>query len=345
MLVGPQFTLAAEAGAGAADTAAPEAVALRGPWTLSLPRDHGSHPEAPAETWTIFAALDGPDGTRFDLVFSLLRQGMAAGAGEADRDPSPWDLTTLWAGQVMLIPSASARVFSAERYARVAGAAGHDAAAREVWIDDWTLSYGTGEGGQGLALRASAGGALLDLALVPEKPPLAPDAGDAPGLRGFALPRLAVTGHVVIDGVPTALSGSAWLDRGWGDIPRPGGPVARDRLILQLSDGRDLSLLRTRRIGRAASATLDAVLVEAVGGATYLDDATLTLEVQREAGDGSVAWQLAGAGLDLTATVGRWVTQDVLVPVRIGPVTVEGRVDGTAVQGRGALVLSEGAEQ
>jgi len=268
-----------------------------------------------------------------------------AGAEGGTDAPLPWDVATLWAGQIVLIPSAPAPALTAERYARIAGAAGHDAAAQEVWIDDWTMSYGIGDGAEGLRLRASVGTALLDLSLAPDKPPLAPEGSDAVGPRGFAMPRLAVTGSVVIDAEGAEVSGTAWLDRSWGDLPLPGGPIGYDRLIVHLSDGSDLSLLRTRRIGRAGAATLDAVLIDPDGAVTYLEDAALDLEVRRAEGNTPAAWRLTGAGVDITATVGRWTVQDVLAPVRLGPADVEGRVNGAAVAGRGVLVLTEGGEE
>ena len=64
-----------------AETAPAEGTAPRGPWVLSLPQDHGSHPEAPAETWTISAALTTTDGARFDLFLSLLRYDVAGAEG------------------------------------------------------------------------------------------------------------------------------------------------------------------------------------------------------------------------------------------------------------------------
>jgi predicted secreted hydrolase len=50
-----------------------------------------------------------------------------------------------------------------------------------------------------------------------------------------------------------ALTGTAWLDRLWGDVPLPGGPVLRDRLVLHLSDGTDLSLCG--RVGATGAAS------------------------------------------------------------------------------------------
>jgi predicted secreted hydrolase len=327
-----------------AESAPTEAAAPRGPWALSLPRDHGSHPEAPAETWVVSASMTDADGARFDLFLSLLRYGGATGQTTGGGAATPWDISTLWAGQVVLIPSTAAPVIAAERFARIAGAAGHDATTREVWLEDWTISYGMGREGAGLRLQASAGDARLDLALSPEKPPLATEASDAPGPRGFAMPRLSVSGSVAHDDQIYEMTGTGWLDRSWGDLPVPGGPLAYDRLILHLSDGSELSLLRTRRIGRAGVATLDAVLVDPEGEATALDAAALALEVRNAEGDAATAWRLTGAGVDLTARVERWTTREFLAPVRLGPAEVEGQIDGVAVQGRGMLVLSEGAE-
>ena len=193
-----------------------------------VPQDHGSHPEAPAETWTISAALTTTDGARFDLfpVLAALRCGR--GGGGHGRAVTFWDVATLWAGQIVLIPSAPAPALTAERYARIAGAAGHDAAAQEVWIDDWTMSYGIGDGAEGLRLRASVGTALLDLSLAPDKPPLAPEGfGCGRAARPLQLPRLAVTGSVVIDAEGAEVSGDGMARP---ELGRPAPAGRPDRL-------------------------------------------------------------------------------------------------------------------
>jgi predicted secreted hydrolase len=328
-----------------ADAPLPESAPPADAWVLSLPRDHGAHPDAPAETWTVTAALRTEDDQRFDLFLTLLRADVATDTGDAGA--TPWAFSTLWAGQAVLIAEGGARSGAGQRFGRVAGAAGHDAAEGEVWLEDWSMRYRLGEASDGLRLVAMAGDARFDLSLSPEKPVLAPDGDAVSAPRGFALPRLAVTGSVIGSDGPVAVTGTAWLDRSWGDLPLPGGPIAYDRLVLQMSNGSDLSLVRTRRVGRPGAETLDAVLVDPAGGVRVFEDAALTLEVQQDqtglpAEDAAVTWRLLGEGFDLTASAEGGTMQDFLSPTWLGPVEVSGQIGVDPVEGTGLLLLTGG---
>jgi hypothetical protein len=109
---------------------------------------------------------------------------------------------------------------------------------------------------------------------------------ETPGTRGFAVTRLSAAGTLASGDRALQLTGTAWLDRVWGDVPLPGGPLARDRLVLHLSDGTDLSLLRTRRSDGRGIATLDGILVARDGTVRMLDDGAVDLVPVSESGEG-----------------------------------------------------------
>ncbi|MDG4648133.1 lipocalin-like domain-containing protein [Roseibacterium sp. SDUM158017] len=317
---------------------------LAGAWTLSLPADFGAHDAARAETWTITAHLRGLDGARVGLSFALSRYGLI-GPDDPARD-APWTLATLHTAQIALSGEGAIASASEERFGRGDGIAGHDPASRQVWLDDWTLAYGTGAGGQGLTLAATVEGVPVRLSLAPSKEAVVAQGAQEAPTRGFVMPRMDVSGTIGVGADAAEVTGTAWIDRLWGDLPVPGGPIAYDRLVMQLPDGVDISAVRTRRVGSDGAGTVDGLIVEASGATRAFDGAAATLEIieRREVEGGAaypVGWRLTGAGFDLRAVAsGGGQGRDFLSPVWLGPVRVEGTYDGAPVDGAGTLLLT-----
>ena len=307
-----------------------------GPFVLALPADHGAHPAARAESWVVSAHLRDAAGATVAAQAALTRLGVIA--PDAPEAASPWALRDLWRGHVALSLSGDGadRAEAVERIARAAaGVAGHDAAAGEVRLDDWTLRH---EPDGALTLTVSAGGVDLAVRLTPEKPALAVG-GEGP-LRGYAAPRWRATGVAA----GRALEGLAWVEHFWGELPLPGGPVAWDRMTLHLDDGRDLSLTRTRRRDGLGAPSVDAALIGPEGRATPLEDATVDVARTWRGPEGAawpVAWRIRAAGLELTAApVADARLRAFAEPLWIGPVTAEGRIDGRAAAGTGMMTLT-----
>ncbi|KPQ16985.1 MAG: putative secreted hydrolase [Rhodobacteraceae bacterium HLUCCO18] len=312
--------------------------AITGPWDLELPRDYGAHPDAPAETWSVVAHLTDPQGRPLSVNLVLTRVGRTHGG---DAEATPWGPGPVHIAQATINAADPGLRASEERISRARGAAGHDVAAGEIWLDDWTLEYGT----DALDLTLRLSDQLLRLRLEPRKTPLAPTGEDTAGPRGFAIPRLAVSGSLETAGTVLELGGTAWLDRLWGEIPLPGGPLVRDRLVLHLSDGAELSLLRTRRRDGRGIATVDGVLVGPDGGATLLEDGAVDLTSGPLQEDSAMpgSWRIAGEGLDLRVTLlGASGQEGFALPVRVGQLEVEGTRQGMPVEGAGTVLLSGG---
>lgn len=321
---------------GAADllgrlaTDAPAGVS--GPWRLSLPDDHMAHPDAASETWVVTAHMDDGTGAPLSLLFSLSRLALS----EAGAEASPWTLDTAWAGQASLAGPVSR---TEERLSRGLGAAGTDNAEGSVWIDDWTLRYQVEADLFQLAARIE--GAPLTLTLRPQAAPVAAPGGDteqAGPTRGFALPRLAVSGRLGPPGDVRALTGAAWLDRLWGTVPGPGGPLVFDRLVAHLDDGSALTLLRSRRRDGRGGETLDALIVSADGVSRTIEEGAVALS---DAATETEGWRLTGGGLDLTLRPsGIAEIASGAEPVRHLSLALEGEIDGQTVTGQGSFILS-----
>ena len=319
-----------------------------GPWQLALPADHGAHPEARLETWTVSAHLRAHGREEIAVQFALLRIGIVA--PDAPEQASPWGLRAVYRGHVVLLEAPGDGVKAEERLHRdLPGLVGHDPAHREVRLDDWILGYGEGEAGERLRLDATVGAAELELVLAPAKAAVAVNpAGDGPPFRGYAMTRLRAEGFIGGELGRQAVAGLAWLEHVWGNVPLPLGPIVADRLQLQLDDGTDLSVTRTRRRDGGGTPTLAAFLVDPGGRAEVLAAPPLEMQVTRSWSDEAVgpyplAWRLRAAGLrlDVLPVIDDQVLQ-FAVPVWSGAVAGQGTLRDRPVSGRGTLLLTGG---
>jgi predicted secreted hydrolase len=147
------------------------------------------------------------------------------------------------------------------------------------------------------------------------------------------MPRMAVTGTLG----DHAVTGTAWLDRAWGDLPAPGGPLAYARLIAHMEDGTNLSVLRTSRRDGRGGATVDGGLSGGgLGPRALSDGVTMTPE-----SDARLSWSLAGEGLDLRIAPMQVADgKGDAVPVTQALVSITGTRDDMAVSGTGTLQLT-----
>ena len=232
-----------------------------GTWRLELPSDHGVHPNVRTESWNISVHLRDDEGEDVGAQFALQRFGLVSSVAPARE--SVWELRGIYRAHVVLFDGARNTVDGEERFHRdVPGVAGHDAALREVWLDHWTLRYGEGDAGNQMRLKVAVDQTELHLDLTPAKPAVAlnPDEIVAP-FRGYSITRLVAEGFIETGDDRRAVSGLAWLDHFWGDLPLPVGPIALDRMQLQLADGTDVSVTRTRRRDGRGTPTLTAYSV------------------------------------------------------------------------------------
>ena len=316
-----------------------------GSWDVSLPSDYGSHAGARSETWMIAAHVDDGDGEVMGLHFSLTRLGLKPGAASAEA-PS-WEPRSIYRAEVALTRGDGKEVIAEERFSRGAGTAGHDATADEIWLDDWILSYGDETGRHELGLSVSFGDVVAGLELTPVKSAVQIGGDDSAPFRGFVVPRLSVDGEIKVGGTRHSVTGTAWIDRAWGELPLPGGPLVYDRLILQLDDRTDLSLVRTSRRQGRGSAVVDELAIAPDGLARTLGDDDLELMPTAfwTSGDGEarypVAWNVTSDGIILDVEM---ASDD---PGRASPlagltglVRAEGQIDGEAVSGLGTLQMT-----
>jgi len=181
--------------------------------------------------------------------------------------------------------------------------------------------------------------------LTPRKAPVVVDAQEAP-FRGYLLSRMDVAGTIEGPGGRQAVSGTAWAEHLWGELPIPGqSPVVSDRLQLQLDDGTDLSVVRSRRRDGGGTPTVDAVIVGPDGAAEPLGREVAEVGISREWPGAEATWPVDWTLRldDLTLTVTPVVDaqeQAFMSPAWIGFVRAEGERGGQRVSGIGTLQLT-----
>lgn len=314
-----------------------------GAWRLELPEDHGAHPDARAETWSVSAHLRSEDGEPLGFQFALLRVGIVP--PHAPQPESDWALRALYRAHVMLAGGSGGPDGAEERFSRGApGVAGHDAGLGQVWLDDWSLRFS--RSGEPLTVEATVEGTKVELELTPAKAalPLNEEGGGGPA-RGYAITRMEVEGSIQRDGRRERVSGLAWFDHFWGELPLPGGPIARDRLQLQLDDGVELFVIRSRRRDGGGTPTVEGAVIGPEGAVERLDGSALEMEALEAWGRGDAAWpvgwRLEGEGLDLTVSpFAEDRLHDFAEPLWSGAVSVEGRFGDRRVSGLGTLQLT-----
>lgn len=328
----------------AAEISADRFERLSGSWELGLPRDHAAHPDARTEIWQMSAHLSREGGEPVGLQFLLLRLGLAG--PDAPVPNSTWEARDIYRAHVILVDGNGKPAVAEERFGRgMAGLAGYDMDLNELRFDNWSVEFPPGPDQDRWRLRASAGDALIDLLLSPGKAPLPVDADAAP-FRGYAFSQLKAEGRIMTQDGEDAISGVAWFDHLWGDLPIPGGsPVASDRLQLHLDDGSEVSVVRSRRIDGTGAPTLDVLLIDAEGAAVAVGDDASNVELTRHwkgiEADWPVDWRLQLGDLELVISpVTDAQEHSFMTRLWSGLVRAEGHRSNQPVSGLGTLQLT-----
>ncbi|MCB1953465.1 lipocalin-like domain-containing protein [Denitromonas sp.] len=215
---------------------------------FDFPADHLPHPDYRIEWWYLTANLKDDAGRHWGLQWTLFRQAMSPAT-----DTEGWDSNQIWMAHAAITTPDGHR--HEQRFAR--GGVGQAEVRREdgafaAWLDDWSLS---GDGAAMLPgrLRFTVGEAVIDVQLASDTPPVLQGKGgysqkSAQGQASYyySQPHIAVSGSVTVDGKPTTLTGTGWLDREWSSQPLADNQQGWDWFSLHLADGHALMVYRLR---------------------------------------------------------------------------------------------------
>jgi predicted secreted hydrolase len=215
---------------------------------ITLPRDHGAHPDFRTEWWYVTGWLKAPDGRDrgFQVTFFRTRPPVD------QSNPSAFAPKQILFAHAALSDPANGRLLHDQRIARQGfGLAEASTTNTAVTIDGWSLVRQ--RDGRFLA-RIKGRDFNLDLALTPTQAAIlqgeagysrkGPSPADAS--HYFSLPHLKVTGTVTQAGQPVPVTGTAWLDREWSSTYLNPRAIGWDWLGLNMADGGALTLFQIR---------------------------------------------------------------------------------------------------
>jgi predicted secreted hydrolase len=250
---------------------------------FQFPADHGPHGDFRTEWWYLTGHLNDDRGQRLALQLVLMRVGLTA---QQQRRSSRWAATEMLAGLFSVSDPAGNRLHTDHRASRAAlGLAGAKAQPMHVWLDDWHLQQtAAAERGLDLAIRVASDEVALALQLRNLKSLI--DASDIRGQRSQAFapfhfyvqPRLRAEGTLRFREQQSPVEGTVSMEHAWGELPVPGGPIALDRFMLHLDDGRDLFCVRTHRVDGSGKPETTGLLISQDGRPRVLTSPEVDLE-------------------------------------------------------------------
>lgn len=281
---------------------------VESPWRFRFPADHGPHGRYRTEWWHLAGVLADEHGSRVGVQLSVARIGFTT---KPRNRASRWAATDVYAGQFSLSGASLDGLHTYQRISRGAlGLAGARTRPVRVWVENWRVEQITDTS---LAVHAAADGMELDLELRSTRPPVDPskipgqETGRSPPFVFYLQPRLAAAGALSVSGRRTRVSGPVSMEHAWGELPFPGGPVARDRFTLYIGDARELFCIRTHRVDGSGTPATTCLLTDRTGDPLRLSGDEVQLEPldHRESGPSGVRYpirwmlRIPGEGMEL----------------------------------------------
>ncbi|MFZ0132294.1 MAG: lipocalin-like domain-containing protein [Desulfobacterales bacterium] len=336
--------------------------AVTGPCGLAFPVDHGAHPGYKTEWWYYTGNLATAGGREFGFQVTVFRRRIGP-AGDRQNWPDPssaWRTDQLYLGHIALTDISGRRHLVAEDMARGAldlAGVRQTGAVTTVFLKSWTIDIGP----EGQRLRAATEKFVIDLNLVPVKPPV------AHGDRGYSrkgdtaerascyysFTRLKTEGAIRLDGQELTVDGFSWMDHEFSSAALQPGIVGWDWFSLQLDNGAELMLYRLRQADGQPHPASSGTLVYADESIRHLtaDDAGLDVaehwKSPHSEGRYPVAWQVRVPSADLNLSIAaNLADQEMRTPGSTGvtywegSVSVSGEMAGRPVTGKGYVELT-----
>jgi predicted secreted hydrolase len=302
---------------------------------FSFPADHGSHPEFRIEWWYVTANLQGDDGIKYGVQWTLFRSALAPKTAKGWSDPQ------IWLGHAAI--TTKDQHFVSEKLGRGGvGQAGVMAQPFLAWIDDWEMKALPKQEGDQLdkvSLQASGKDFHYALELSATGPlVLQGDRGysvkspEGQASYYYSQPFYGVSGSLDMAGKTVRVTGKAWLDREWSSQPLAADQTGWDWFSLHLDSGEKVVAFRLRD---GSGGYTSANWIARDGTPTVLPHGSLEISPVRSARvenrDVPVAWHIRIPERDFDVTTSPLNDQSWMkttTPYWEGPITFEGSVKG-----------------
>jgi len=249
------------------------------PRAFEFPRDHGPHPEFHHEWWYVTGNLDSDTGERSGFELTIFRVGLLP-PNVPTSGESAWRAREVYAAHFAITDVARGRFRFTDQYSRGAlGLAGAAAEPFRVWLNDWELgSKIIHARGQGYELTLEVG-SLGEPVLNGDHGLSRKSAEAGAASYYYSIPRIAVHGQLIREGVSANVHGLAWLDREWGSGSLGAREQGWDWFALQLQDGSALMFYSLRNADGSRNSNSSGTWVDANGHSRALAADEVSIDV------------------------------------------------------------------
>jgi predicted secreted hydrolase len=313
---------------------------------LVFPGDHGIHPLSGIEIWQLVGHLETMQSARFGFEITCIRVDLG---NDLNERRSAWATDQIFHLSYAITPFSHGEIYrDGETSRRAMGLAGYDQEKQKIWVYKRELKFDQQHPEfAGMELNIPDSAYPVKLKLSAAEPVVSP-AFSIP-FRYYAITRLAAKGTLKISGETHAVRGAAFFDHSWGKLPTGSGQLVRNRFLLQLSNGIDISLLQSRRRDGTGNAVNSGFMVLAEAKSVALEPGDLNIESRRYWNSQAsgirypVEWRIRIPEQFMVLDLKPWMddqeTSDSLINWT-GMVSISGHVNATPVQGFGHVQLS-----
>ena len=313
---------------------------------LSFPEDHGEHSGVQSESWRFSGVLRDSMGKNYGFQVAFFRLNLG---NDLTQRQSAWTTSNIYRAQFAYTSEHSNGIIFKQRVSRDAlGLAGYLSDQQKLWLHDWQLRILQSPSGQSsFMLQLADKSDNLQLTLQAVKPAIEMSLFEQIKLYGIS--RLQVDGSLQIGGQLRTVSGIAFFDHAWGNLPMGGGQLVWNRFILQMSNDQELVILQSRRREGGGTPIHSGYLINSNAEVVELSRKQIVLKEleywlsQKSGIRYPLSWQLIIPDKRLKLTINALIKDQEINDTFAnwsGTVQIVGESRGTEVEGSGLLQLS-----
>lgn len=313
---------------------------------LSFPDDHGQHTYVQSESWRFSGMLKDREGKHYGFQVAFFRLNM--GNDLAQRQ-SAWATRNIYRAQMAYTPENSNNITFNQRTSRDAlELAGYQPDQQKLWLHDWQLKISKNATGRNsFILHLADNTDKLNLTLKALKPAIEMSLSEQ--IKFYGLSRLLAEGTLQIGGISRKVTGVAFFDHAWGNLPMGEGQLVWNRFILQLSNDQELVILQSRRRDGTGKPIHSGYLIDRNSEVVELSRKQFTLKVleywqsQKSGIRYPLSWEISIPDKKLTLNIHPLIKDQEIADALAdwsGTVKIIGASAGSELLGTGLLQLS-----
>ena len=324
-------------------------------YVYEFPRDHAAHPEFRTEWWYYTGHLITAKGRNFGFQLTFFRHALRP---PSKQSKSRWALHTIYFAHFAITDEKDDHYRFQEKVSRGAlDVAGANPNVYHVWVEDWEVSLQGNEH----KLKAGKEDMGIDLALLPIKSAVIHGengvsqkaVGEGHASHYYSLTRMQARGELFWQGRAYEVEGLAWMDHEFGSNQLQDYQLGWDWFSVQLDNQTELMLYIIRNKGGKPDPTSSGTFVYPDGRTEHLRLETFAIEAlgswksRKSATTYPSGWLITVPREELELRLMPTVKdqelttrKSTLVNYWEGSVSVEGRLKGKDVHGRGYVELT-----